>query len=452
MTRRLLLSYLTITVVVLLLFEVPLAVFFQQRELNRLTVDVERDATVLATIYEDALEGGLAPDPAPAESYHDRTTARVVIVDGAGISLVDTELNPDRDFSTRPEIETALTGNRAIGTRFSETLGTDLLYVAVPVASGGTVHGALRITLDTHEVTERVRKFWLGLVGVAAVILTVMAGVGWLIARSVTRPVRQLQIAAERFSSGDLAPTHSDSNAPPELAALETAMNTMAARLNDLIERQRSFVADASHQLRTPLTALRLRLENLQSETSGAAADELAFTIEETNRLSTLANDLLQLARAERTPDAVEVDLVGLVHDRIDIWTATAELDGVQLKLTSPDSSVVASAIPGGTEQVLDNLIDNAIRAAPARTTVSVSLVAGTARHTISIADNGSGLSDADKTQALTRFWRSDTSIAGTGLGLAIAETIVRTSGGTIELLDNQPTGLVARFTLPAVR
>jgi signal transduction histidine kinase len=450
MTRRLLVSYLTITVVVLLLLEIPLAVFFQQRELNRLTVDVERDATVLATIYEDALEKDLTADAAPARSYHLSTTARVVVVDDEGISLVDTELDPDRDFSTRPEIATALTGDRATGTRFSDTLDTELLYVTVPVASGGTVHGAVRITLDTHEVTERVRKFWFGLAGIAAVILTLMAGVGSLIARSVTQPVRRLQVAAERFSSGDLTPTDADAKAPPELAALETAMNVMAARLDELIERQRSFVADASHQLRTPLTALRLRLENLQSEATGAISDELGATIDETARLSTLVDDLLKLARSERMPDPVVVDIAELLRERVDVWTATAELDDVQLELTSSDLPIGATAIPGGIEQVLDNLIDNAIRAAPPSSTVSIRLIAGSERHTISIADEGAGLSDADKSHALTRFWRSDTSPSGTGLGLAIADTIVRSSGGLLELVDNSPSGLVARFTLPA--
>ena len=237
MTRRLLLSYLTVTVVVLLLLEIPLAVFFQQRELNRLTVDVERDATVLATIYEDALEKEQTPDPLAAQDYASDTTARVLLVDADGISLIDTEFAVDRDFSTRPEVATALTGARSTGTRRSETLDTDLLYVAVPVASGGTVHGALRLTLDTHEVTERVWRFWFGLVAVGLVVLAVMAGVGWLIARSITRPVRRLQVAAERFSSGDLTTTDVDTRAPVELATLETAMNDMARRLDGQVRQ-----------------------------------------------------------------------------------------------------------------------------------------------------------------------------------------------------------------------
>ena len=451
MTRRLLLSYLTVTVVVLLLLEISLAVFFQQRELNRLTVDVERDATVLATIYEDALEKEQTPDPLAAQDYASDTTARVLLVDADGISLIDTEFAVDRDFSTRPEVATALTGARSTGTRRSETLDTDLLYVAVPVASGGTVHGALRLTLDTHEVTERVWRFWFGLVAVGLVVLAVMAGVGWLIARSITRPVRRLQVAAERFSSGDLTTTDVDTRAPVELATLETAMNDMARRLDGQIRQQRAFVADASHQLRSPLTALRLQLENLQSETAdGGVSARLDDSIEETNRLSALVNDLLQLARSEEAPAPVTVDLGRLVWERVDTWSAVADQAEVDLRAEVPDRPVLAMAIPGGMEQVLDNLLDNAIRAAPSGTVVTAAVTMSGHQAVLEVSDVGPGIDDADKERALTRFWRSDTSGAGTGLGLAIADSIVRSSGGRLTLSDNDPDGLVATVVIDA--
>ena len=121
MTRRLVLSYLAITVVVLLLLELPLAIVYQQREFDRLTADVERDATVMATIYEDVLQDDLDPDPTPANEYAASTGARVVVVDLDGISIVDSSREPDRDFSTRPEIAAALEGERSSGTRRSDT-------------------------------------------------------------------------------------------------------------------------------------------------------------------------------------------------------------------------------------------------------------------------------------------------------------------------------------------
>ncbi len=132
-----------------------------------------------------------------------------------------------------------------------------------------------------------------------------MAGIGWAIARSVTRPLRHLTGAANRFATGDLTTTEPDPDAPPEIAALGATMNTMAQRLDQLLSEQREFVADASHQLRTPLTALRLRLENLQSASGSAdESDDLGAAIDETNRLAGLVGDLLMFARAEESRGA----------------------------------------------------------------------------------------------------------------------------------------------------
>jgi signal transduction histidine kinase len=450
-TRRLLLGYLIAAVVVLLVLEIPLAIFYQQRETGRLIVDVERDATVLAAYYEEPLEKGTSPRPAPAEAYARRTGVRVVVVDQAGTSLVDTAGPTGRDFATRPEIKTALGGARADGTRHSDTLNTDLLYVAVPVSSGGTVYGAVRLTLDTQEVNALVHGYWLGLIGVAAVVLIAMAGIGWAIARSVTRPLRHLNAEAARFATGDLTTTEPDPGAPPEIAALGATMNTMAQRLERLLAEHREFVADASHQLRTPLTALRLRLENLQSAASTPAdAEDLGAAIDETNRLAGLVGDLLQFARAEETAAPRTVDLVQLAADRVDTWSAIADIAEVALDFAAPHSPVFAKAVPGGVEQILDNLIDNAITAAPPGTRVSVTVVRGRADQQFTIADRGPGLSDDLKARALDRFWRSDHSEPGTGLGLPIAAALAKASGGSLMLHDGPAGGLAVTVTLPA--
>ena len=451
MTRRLLLGYLTAVVIVLLVLEVPLAIFYQQRETGRITVDVERDATVLAAHYEDALEEGIPPDPTAATAYAGRTGVRVVVVDKAGASLIDTSGPAGRDFSTRPEIKIALGGARAEGTRHSDTLNADLLYVAVPVTSGAKVHGAVRLTLDMKEVNALVHDYWLGLVGVAVVVLIAMAGIGWALARSLTRPLRRLNATAARFATGDLASTDPEPGAPPEIAALGATMNTMAQRLERLLAEHREFVADASHQLRTPLTALRLRLENMQSASgTPEEAEDLEAAIDETNRLAGLVGDLLQFARAEETAAPETVDLVQLAKDRVDTWSAIAEVADVALDFSSPNGPVFVSAIPGGVEQIMDNLIDNAITAAPPSTHVSVTVLRGRADHRFTIADQGPGISDGLKARALDRFWRLDHSEPGSGLGLPIAHALAKASGGSLVLGDSPAGGLAVTVTLPA--
>jgi signal transduction histidine kinase len=450
-TRRLVLTYLTVAAIALLVLEVPLALFYQRHETDRLSVGVERDATTLAGLYEDALERGAALDPTVASRYAARTKARVVIVDTAGQSLVDTSGPIHRDFSTRPEVHTALGGQVTTGTRHSDTLRTDLLYVAVPIASGGHVRGAVRLTMDTGAVSALVHRFWLGLFGVAAVVLAAIAGIGWTIARSVNRPLRRLHGAAARFATGDFSPSEPDPDAPKEIAALGNTMNTMARRLDHLLTEHRAFVADASHQLRTPLTALRLRLENLQSDrTDCDTTGDLGAAIEETDRLSVLVGDLLKLARAEETTTVATVDLVELARDRVDTWSAFADNADVTLTLSAPAGPVLVSAVTTGVEQMLDNLIDNAIAASPVHSQVLVSVTRGRGEHSFSIADEGPGLSDELKQRALERFWRQDHAKPGTGLGLPIARALAEASGGSLALYDGSACGLVVSVSLPA--
>ena len=457
MTRRLLFSYLTITLIVLLLLEIPLGLFYAQRERERLAADVEHDASVIATLYEDDLEAGAPLDPVPAGTYEERTGARVVVVDAEGIARVDTAGTVPRDFSTRPEIAAALDGEGNSGTRRSDTLGTDLLYVAVPVASGGTVHGALRVTLDVADVNDRIRSFWLALVAIAAVVLAAVAMIGWVIARSVTRPLRALTESAERFASGDLAVTPSATGGPPEIRALDDTLTTMALQLDGLLSSQRAFVADASHQLRTPLTALRLRLENLQSDLAAGPADptldsEVERAIDETGRLTELVTSLLQLARADDRPETTTVDVVALLRDRVDTWTAVAEERGVTLigalGEIDADTAVMVRVVPGAVEQMLDNLLDNALLVSGAGATVEVGLERTPDGAALRVIDHGPGLSDADKREAMRRFWRGDTTRPGTGLGLAIVDALATASGGSTVLSDTAGGGLTVTVTL----
>lgn len=450
MTKRLILSYAAITIVVLILLEVPFGIFFAERELDRLTTDVERDATVISNIYEDFLEADRTPDPGEAIAYAQQTGARVVVVDARGISLIDTDQSTPRDFSTRPEIVAALAGDRATGERASRTLDTDLLYVALPITSGGTIHGAIRITFDTSEVEERTQGFWLALGAVAVVVLATVTLVGWLIARSVTRPLRRLNEAARRFGRGDLTIDESTSKGPPELRELSDSMSTMALQLATMIDRQRAFVADASHQLRTPLTGLRLRLENLQATLKEADAAEVDLAIEEINRLSKLVSELLQLARTDRHESPTAQDLSTIVADRVDTWSAAADAAGIDLALSLDQPHLRVLAVPSAIEQILDNVLDNALGIAPAKSTVTISVVAGGTHHRLSISDQGPGLSDADKALALNRFWRGDIQRPGTGLGLAIAEGLARSSGGSLTLVDSPSGGLQVDVLFPA--
>ena len=354
MTRRLMATYLILAAVVLVALEIPLGVVYQRSERHDLQQRVERDAVALAALVEDTLQDSPSPGGPALTGVVDRyaasSGARVVVVGPRGRLLADSDpaLGLNRDFSTRPEIASALRGTVATGTRSSETLGGDLLYVAVPVASGGVVLGAVRASVPTSRIDSQVRRYWLVLGGVALIVLAAVAVAGRWLALWVSRPLTHLRDATRRAGAGDLAVRADPSSGPPEVRELSSAFNDMVARLDLVVGTQEQFVADASHQLRSPLTALRLRIENLQHEVSPAVGDELESAIAEVDRLSRLVNGLLTLAHADRrAPQRTRQDVGRLVVERAEAWRFAAGERGVEI-VSGAERGPVGVALAGG--------------------------------------------------------------------------------------------------------
>ncbi|HSP03384.1 MAG TPA: ATP-binding protein [Acidimicrobiales bacterium] len=441
MARRLLITYLTITALALAVVIVPLGSIFAAREKDRLVFDIERDAQTIASLVEDALEAGAEPSIDETLADYGTDGGRIVVVTTAGISVVDSDDTggAPRDFSTRPEMAAALDGQRTSGTRPSETLRTDLMYVAIPVASGGTVHGAVRVTYPTSTLDARVQETWLRLGLLSIVVLAIVAAVGMVFARGVTRPVQRLQLAAGRLADGDLSVQVPADDGPPELRDLAETFNSTAARLAQLVESQQRFVADASHQLRTPLTALRLRLETLQPAIAPDARPKLDAAIGETNRLGRLVHSLLVLARSDATTPLCEpVDLTAAIRDRSTAWEPVAADDGTRLVTDCPDGGLWVVAVPEAVEQVLDNLVSNALAAAPPGSTVRIQVEASDHME-LHVIDDGPGMTDEERARAFDRFWRPTKEArasedSGFGLGLAIVHHLATLCGGTARL------------------
>jgi len=442
--RRLLAGYLGVAVLVLVLLEIPLAISYARAERQSLTDKVQRDAVALSSLVEDSLEQG-TPVPARvrriARDYGVDTGARVLVTDDRGRRLVDSAPNGTTDFSSRPEIVSALNGEIATGTRSSRTLATDLLYVAVPVASSGVVHGAIRISYPTSAVDARNHRYWTVLAVIAAVVLAVAAMVAAILARWVTRPLDHLERAAEAVGSGNLH-ARATIEGPPEVRRLAETFNAMASELDVLLRSQDAFVADASHQLRTPLAALRLRLENLEPEFTAPVKDDLQGALREVERLSALVDGLLTLARADRAHSAPSsIPLGPLVEERVGAWSALAAESDVQFHLEL-EPGVLALATPGRVEQVLDNLLANAIDASPVGATITVSTRADDGWVELHVTDEGHGLSESERSRAFDRFWQGYEGGDGFGLGLAIARRLTTADGGDVQLRAGTPSGL----------
>jgi signal transduction histidine kinase len=444
-TRRLLASYVALAMVVLALLEVPLAVSFARNERHDLTTKVERDAVAIGSLSEDVLERGVPAPPALealGARYARDTGGRVVVVDAKGSGVVDSAGTVRGDFSTRPEISVALGGTVATGVRHSNTLGTDLLYVAAPVASSGVVHGAVRITYPMAEVNARIHRYWLILATIAVSVLAVAVALGFGFVRWITRPLRRIEAAAGEVARGNLV-ARAPLDGPPELQQLAREFNEMVGKLDALLRSQDEFVADASHQLRTPLTALRLRLENLARE-DVTHSDELDSAIDEVERLSALVDGLLTLARADRaTSEPSALDVGAAIAERVEAWSAFASEQRVQLS-AQVDGQPFASVTPGRIEQVLDNLLANALEVSAAGSSVDLAASQSSRWVEIAVRDRGPGMTAGEIDRAFDRFWRSGGREDGFGLGLTIVHRLVRADGGEVGLRRRVGGGLEA--------
>ncbi|HSJ91531.1 MAG TPA: HAMP domain-containing protein, partial [Ilumatobacter sp.] len=329
MRNRLLLVMVGVVALVLAIHDIPLANHLERVERDRIVTKYERDAFILAGRMEEALEGGTAAQEpglgALVARYASEEDVEVVVTDADAFGVISSDpTKVGEDLSNRPEITDALMlGSPQSGERFSETLGEDLFYVAVPVLSGVDRVGAIRISVLEQVVADRVADQIRGLLVVALLSLSIAVGVAWVLARSVTRPLRRLEATTDRLAAGELDARADDTDGPGEVRALASSFNSMASRLEQLVERQRAFAGTASHQLRTPLTALRLRLEQVSMEAGGSSGLTAAVdsALQETDRLHRMIEGLLALSRAEDAAvGPIEVDVSALVHERSEHW------------------------------------------------------------------------------------------------------------------------------------
>jgi signal transduction histidine kinase len=422
-TRRLLLSYLALTVVILASLEVPLGVLNAHNQRQDLRAKVAHDATAVAALSEDSLEHGRTNDPAlrvAISRYAEATDGAVVIRDTSG-RLVASSVGED--------------GGEA------EAEHVNGIAVTAPIASRARVFGTVRITYPTGATDRRILRYWLALALAAAVVLAAAAVAGLLLSRSLSRPLRRLERAAERIGEGALDARASETDGPEEIRRLARTLNETAAKLDALVRSQQDFVSDASHQLRTPLTALRLRLENIEPNVAPEAQESLAAAVAETDRLARLVSELLALARAEDDVEpAGRIDVAALATARVDAWSALADERGVSIQTTA--APVVARGGSGRVEQVLDNLLSNALDASPRGATIQVTTARRNGWVEMHVVDEGPGLAAAARAHAFDRFWHAGGE--GSGLGLTIARRLAAVDEGCVELLEADTGGIDA--------
>jgi signal transduction histidine kinase len=454
MTRRLVLSYVGLALLILVLLEVPFGVLAQRHERDMAASQVEREATGLAAVASEDVENKRDGDlNALVARYQARTGGEVAVVDPASHVLVSSDGDNDNDAAgeQRNLVKAALSGQSV--SAFTTDEGRPWAAAAVPISAENQAKGAVLLGILATSTESRIDNIWLALGGFGVAILALTAGVGLLLARSLARPLARLESTVTLLGDGDLS-VRARQDGPPQVRSLARQFNHMAGRLAGLVEAQNRFVADASHQLRSPLTALRLRLENLEAGAEPGSAGGIAAAAEEVQRLSRIVDGLLALSRvgsdeAERLP----VDPGAVIEGRCDAWSALAAERQVDLlpdmRTKSPRTVLL---VPGDLEQILDNLLANALDASPEGGRISVQLTPSDGSHLeLHVTDEGPGMSPDDRQRAFDRFWQGAGSNGGhSGLGLAIVRQLAARNQAAAELRQASPAGIDAVITLTA--
>ena len=401
---------------------------------DRVDAEVRSDARGQADLVAASAADLLSPRDRPTLERLVRNAGgsvrgRVIVVDRAGALLADSQGAPaGRDYSTRPEIRAALGGEPDQRERGSQTLDERLLATSVPVLRRGQPVGAVRVTQSVDAVDRAVRRAWLGLALVGLLVVAAGLLAGWLIASWVARPTVRLDQAARRVAEGDLG-VRAREEGSAEQRSLARTFNEMTARLGRLLDSQREFVADASHQLRTPLAGLRLRLEAAEADTADPSArEELEGAQHEVDRLAQMVGELLELSRAgERELPGERLDLAGAARRACARWERTAGDRRVRVEGTGAD----AWCAPADLDRIVDALVENALRYGAGTVTIA------TGPTWIRVLDEGPGLEDGEAEAVFERFHRGSAGRGGpqgTGLGLPIARELARRWGADVTI------------------
>jgi signal transduction histidine kinase len=433
---------------------VPLGLSLADRRTAALAAERGRQLAALA----DAAAITDTPLERLVDRYYQVYDEGVLVVDADGLTLAARGLS-----NSEPAVAAA--ANRALvdapAAPWTRILPWDRRreLAAAGVRRDGELVGAIVMAVDTSAAARGIATGWVWVAAGCLALLVLAALIGRALTRWVLRPLDGLERAVAEMTEGVSGPP-ADVAGPPELRHFTSAFNTMAQVVRASLDRQRRLVADASHQLRNPLAAVRLRADSLDDYVVGAGRSTYGSMTAELDRLENLLQQMLRLARAEQvsgsrrvglsTTAAESTALDDVIAERMAFWEPVAEGQHQRLQYRADHPGLAVQLARHDAEQLLDVALDNALRYAGPETTVTVSTVRTGDVVELIVSDNGSGLPDEDLSRAAARFWRGQDDGAGTGLGLAIAGEIAAGHGGAISVEGAPEGGLLVRFCVPA--
>jgi signal transduction histidine kinase len=442
---------------VLLALGFPLAASLAAAQQQRVVVDRIDDTTRFAALAQFVTAGNgqderLTTLGSELRRYQQLYGIRAGVFDrnGTAVAIAPTTWKLPRSGEAWTAYSEALAGRRSHDPQQVWPWQRRTLAVASPVVRDGDVIAVVLTDSPTGAMRSRILRGWLliaagELVAMAVAVLAAFRLAGW-----VLRPVRILDRVTHDIATGRMKSRVAAAGGPPELRRLARSFNEMADNVENVLDQQRAFVADASHQLRNPLSALLLRIDLLGLELP-EGNEEIASVRDEGKRLASVLDDLLGLAVAEHSQaDLALTDIAALSAERAEAWRPLAERGGVELAYAG------TPAATGWSDEValssaLDAVIDNALKFTPEGERVVVSTEVVGKAVAVTVADGGPGLTEEELARVGDRFWRSPRhqNIDGSGLGLSIARTLLAHGGGTLSYAPNEPHGLRVTLTVP---
>ncbi|MDD7964199.1 ATP-binding protein [Actinomycetospora lemnae] len=463
MRARLLVVFSVLVGLLVLGLGVPLAAASAAAATSGLFADRLGDTTRFAALAQRPVgDGDASALAAELARYDEIYGVAALVVDREGRVLASSRPAVPEPVARR--VQLALAGQRSEPPEVVWPWDGEPLLLAEPVLVGGEVRGAAVTVSPTSPARWETLRAWAALAAAGLVALAVAAGVALPLVRWILAPVESLdagtaQVAAA-VRAGRAPRPVGDGRGPPELRRLSRHFDQMAAGVTHALESQRAFVADAGHQLRNPLTALRLRMQNVGAAlaTPGATVDdalreEHGAALEETDRLAGVLDALLALARAEgRPPQPVAMPIDPVLADRADAWGVLAVHEGLSLRRSGPGGLVARSDVDS-VVAVLDAVLDNAVKYAPPGTAIELTTARVDGFVEVGVRDHGRGLDPSELDRATDRFWRAPAQVGagidGTGLGLAIAARAAERAGGELVLQLPDDGGLRVVLRLP---
>ena len=369
------------------------------------------------------------------------------------------------NHADRLEIAEALKTGFGQSTRFSDTLGYNMKYVAVRVGRGDDMLGVVRFALPLSRVQLEIRTIYRVVLWGAAASVAVALTVAYFVSRSITLPIRYMKETAERIAKGDFTP-RVRIRSRDELGELANSLNAMADELQQKMEDlsrmdqvRTDFVANVSHELKTPLTLIKGYTETLQGEAmddKAKAARFVSIIKEHSDRLGHIVDDLLSLSALESSQgyiDRSRLDLKKLIEDVSLGFGHALASKKLQLTVNSKGDDLSIWADRDKIEQVLVNLIDNAIKYTEESGRIELSISELDQEIRIAVRDTGIGIAKEHLGRIFERFYRADKArsreLGGTGLGLSIAKHIVLVHKGKITIESELGKGTTVFVTLP---